>query len=320
MAKRFFASCVTLIAFATAAAPVYGWDNLGHMVVASAAYQRLTPQAKARVDTLLRMNPKLNEWLSWIPTTASKTDKDRMLFMIAATWPDEIKRDPAYTKDGSDDGNRPDGSPDPSANRGYDDLLMHKYWHFIDTPFSRDGTALPPIPTPNAQERIALFRGVLNSNAPDLLKSYDLTWLLHIVGDVHQPLHCATRVSSAEPGGDSGGNKVKLCSGCPLELHGFWDDLPGTAATVQAAIGPAIKAAKKLPAADPILAAKSDEKDWIAESFQAAQDTVYQPPVMDGDGPFTLTSAYKKAAQALARRRIALAGARLANLLNSELK
>jgi hypothetical protein len=320
MTKRSLASCVTLIAFATAAAPVYGWDNVGHMVVASAAYQQLTPQTKARVDTLLRMNPKLNEWLSWIPTNASKTVKGRMLFMIAATWPDQIKSDPSYTKDGSDDGNRPDGSPDPSANRGYDDLLMHKYWHFIDTPFTRDGTALPPIPTPNAQERIALFRGVLNSNAPDSLKSYDLTWLLHIVGDVHQPLHCATRVSSAEPGGDSGGNRVKLnCSGCPSELHAFWDDLPGTAA-VQAAIAPAIKAAKKLPAADPILAAKSDEKDWIAESFQAAQHTVYQPPVMNGIGPFSLTSVYKNAARALARRRIALAGARLANLLNTELK
>ena len=324
MVKRTFAFLTTLLVVAGAAGaagPVHGWDNFGHMMVAAASYQQLTPHAKARVNTLLRMNPQYHEWRGWVPTTASKADKDMMVFVIAATWPDQIKGDPAYTSDGSENGNRPDGSPDPSANRGYDDMLMHKYWHFVDTPFAQDGTALPPIPTPNVQERIALFRSVLNSTSADPLKSYDLTWLLHLVGDVHQPLHCATRVSSSEPRGDSGGNSVKLnCPGCASKLHAFWDDLPGTGKTVQAVLQPAIKAAKRLPAADPTRAAKSDAKDWVAESFQAAQQTVYRPPVLDGNGPFTLTSAYKRAARKLAQQRVALAGARLANLLNEELK
>jgi len=87
---------------------------------------------------------------------------------------------------------------------------MHKYWHFIDTPFTTDRTALPPIPAPNAQERIALFRTVLASTSADPLKSYDLTWLLHLVRDVHQPLHASTRVGSTDPNGDSGGNLGKL--------------------------------------------------------------------------------------------------------------
>jgi len=200
-------------------------------------------------------------------------------------------------------------------------MLRHKYWHFVDTPFTTDGTALPPIPTPNAPERITLFRAVLNSSAADPLKSYDLVWLLHLVGDVHQPLHCATRVSSAQPGGDSGGNTVKLsCAGCPTELHAFWDNAVGKATTVQGAIKPVIKAAKKLPTADQTLAAKADAQDWVAESFQAAQQAVYQSPVMAGDGPFPLTSAYKSAAAKLAQQRVALAGARLARLLNNELK
>src|SRR5262249_32601997 len=175
-----------------------------------------------------------------------------MLFMIAATWPDEIKSDSAYKDDGSHHGNRPDGSPDPSGNHGYSDKLRHKYWHFVDTPFSSDGTTLPAIPTPNAQERIALFRGVLASNAKDPLKSYDLVWLLHLVGDVHQPLHCATRVSSGGPDGDDGGNAIKLtCPGCPPKLHSFWDDVPGTAKTVKAALNPVIAAAKTVPPPDP---------------------------------------------------------------------
>ena len=192
---------------------------------------------------------------------------------------------------------------------------MHKYWHFIDTPFTVDGTALPAIPTPNAQERIALFRTVLASTSPEELKSYDLTWLLHLVGDIHQPLHATTRVSKINPEGDAGGNLVKLdCAKC--ELHFYWDDLLGTGNDLKTVI----QAARKLPKAKPALAAKSDEKDWIAEGFQQAQQTVYAPPIGPGDGPFTLTSEYKKNAEMLARQRVALAGARLANLLNTELK
>jgi hypothetical protein len=96
--------------------------------------------------------------------------------------------------------------------------------------------------------------------------------------------------------------------------------LLGTGKSARAVIKPAMKAAKKLPVADPGLAAKSNEKDWIAESFQAAQQTVYQPPVAAGDGPFALDSTYKAQAKALASERIALSGARLANLINTELK
>src|SRR5262249_37316351 len=166
----------------TAALPprVYGWDSFGHMVVAYAAYQDLTPETKKRANALVRRNPKYKMWLTWLPAGASKADKDAMLFMIAATWPDQIKSDASYTNDGDHGGNRPEGSPDPGGNHGYGDKLRHKYWHFVDTPFSRDGTALPPVPTPNAGERIALFRTVLTSTAPDPLKSYDLVWLLHL--------------------------------------------------------------------------------------------------------------------------------------------
>jgi len=322
MTKRLCALFVVMLAMVTGVvAPAYGWDSFGHMMVAYVAYQQLTPHAKLRANTLVRMNPKYDEWVAWVPANASAADKDLMVFMIAATWPDEIKGDPSYTSDGSHNGNRPDGSPDPSGNHGYTDKLLHKYWHFVDTPFSKDGTTLPPIPTPNAQERIALFRGVLSSTDPDALKSYDLTWLLHLVGDVHQPLHCATRVSNTASDGDNGGNDVKLsCPGCPLELHAFWDDVAGKANTIQGAIKLAVTAARKLPAADPTLTAKTDEKDWIEESFQAAQQAVYQAPIKAGDGPFTLSRGYKTAAKRLAQKRIALAGARLARMLNNELK
>jgi hypothetical protein len=320
MAKKILLMIATLVLAGGLCTTAYGWNTFGHMAVAYAAYQKLTPQAKTRVNDLLKLNPKYNEWESWVPANTPQADKDMMVFMLAAQWADEIKGDNQYSDDGTNRGNTPDGAPS-SQNTGYTDLLRHKYFHFVDIPFTNDGSALPLIPTPNAQERIALFRGVLASTSDDQLKSYDLTWLLHLVGDVHQPLHCATRVSSTDPGGDNGGNNVKLnCTGCAKNLHAFWDDLLGKRATAQAAIKPAIKAAKKLPAADATLAAKSDEKEWIGESFQAAQQTVYQPPVAAGDGPFVLTGAYKSAAKTLAKQRIALAGARLANLINNELK
>ena len=296
----------------------FGWNEHGHMSVAYVAYRQLTPATRDRVNVLLKLNPKYNDWAATVSQqapNASAGDKDLMIFMIAATWADQIKRDSTYTKDGGQNGNRPEGSPDPGKNTGYDDLLMHKYWHFIDTPFTTDGTALPAIPTPNAQERIALFRTVLGSTSADGLKSYDMTWLLHLVGDVHQPLHASTRVSSTDPEGDAGGNLVKLdCSKC--ELHFFWDDLLGK----QNNLKTVMKAARKLPKAQPALAAKSDEKDWMAESFIAAQQAVYAPPIGAGNGPFTLTTEYKKNAGKLAQLRVALAGARLANLLNTELK
>ena len=297
----------------------FGWNEQGHMSVAYVAYKQLTPATRERVNALLKLNPKYNDWAATVSQqvpNASADDKDLMIFMIASTWADQIKRDSTYTKDGGQNGNRPDGSPDPGKNTGYDDLLMHKYWHFIDTPFTTDGTTLPTIPTPNAQERIALFRGVLASTtATDALKSYDLTWLLHLVGDIHQPLHASTRVSSTDPDGDAGGNLVKLdCAKC--QLHAFWDDLLGK----QNDLKTVTKAARKLPKPNAELAAKSDEKDWIAESFQEAQQTVYSAPIAEGDGPFTLTTQYKKNAGKLAKQRVALAGTRLANLLNTELK
>jgi len=298
--------------------PALAWNDRGHMTVAYIAYKQLTPTTRDRVNALLKLNPKYNDWSAAVDKQAPGAlpdDKNLMIFMIAATWADGIKRDSTHTRDGSQNGNRPDGSPDPGKNTGYDDLLMHKYWHFIDTPFTTQGTALPAIPVPNAQKRIALFRTVLASTSADPLKSYDLTWLLHLVGDVHQPLHASTRVSSTDPNGDSGGNLVKLsCTSC--ELHAFWDHLLGTSNNLKTVV----KAARKLPAAEAALAAKSDEKDWIAESFTESQQTVYAAPIAAGNGPFTLTTMYKKNAGKLAKVRVELAGARLANLLNTELK
>ena len=189
---RFVSGALALILASTSTS--HAWNAQGHMMVAAVAYNNLTQQTKDRVDALLLLNPDRDNWFALIPQGASATKKKKMVFMIAATWADRIKSDPDYHTDGTHNGNRPPNDPSASQNIGYDDLARHKYWHFKDLFFSQDNTPLPTVPTPNAETQIDTFRAVLASNKPDALKSYDLSWFLHLMGDVHQPLHCTARV------------------------------------------------------------------------------------------------------------------------------
>jgi hypothetical protein len=288
------------------------------MAVAAVAYRKLNQTTKNRVQALLLLNPDRGRWLELIPPGTSGENRRTMIFMIAATWPDRIKGDPDYHTDGTHGGNRPPIDETADNNIGYDDLARHKYWHFVDMPFSNDGTTLIPAPTSNAQARIEAFRAVLASNSPDALKSYDLSWLLHLVGDVHQPLHCVARFTQAQPQGDDGGNGVELI-GTPSNLHSFWDGILGGGADT--APGPALTLALGLPAAPSAASADLNVQHWIDSGVSDAKAVVYKnPPIGPGIGPFTITASYRSNARTLARKRMALAGARLANILNNELR
>jgi hypothetical protein len=312
--QRFYALlCLSIIPLLPAS--VSAWNANGHMQVAYVAYQLLTPQTRDKANALLAKNPDFANWEAEVPAGTSDADKKLMVFMIAATWADRIKSAAGFHEDNPTDPNKC-GSVS-AQNIGFTDHFRHRCWHFIDVAFAQDGTSpLPATPTPNAQERVDLFRPVLGSNDDDL-KAYDLSWLLHLVGDLHQPLHCTTRVGNTQPDGDAGGNLVKIDLGSSMmKLHAFWDDILGTNTRPKKVI----KAAKKLPAADPTKASDLNVSHWVAEGVQNAKDAVYVSPVGLGAGPFTKTSKYKKDAKALAKKEVALAGARLANLLNAELK
>ena len=305
------------------AGPLAAWDGEGHMAVAWVAYQQLTQASKDRVDVLLRKNPYYNnQWKALLPAGVSAAEKKLLVFMLAATWADAIKGDSTYSDDGPDPGGNVPGGITSTQNIGYSDKLRHRYWHFVDLGFSTDGTAVPATPTPDAETQIAVFREVLSSNQPDTLKSYDLVWLMHLVGDVHQPLHCTTRVEASHPSGDAGGNSVKVCPGTctgvenPGALHAYWDNLLGTLTKPDEVL----PVAQALPAADAVKATDVNGLDWVIESRGLAETAVYVGPVGAGWGPFALTPEYESAAAALARQQIALAGARLAKILNAELK
>lgn len=323
MKRLRFYLCVALLTLLPL--PLMAWGPIGHMTVTYVGYQKLTPAAKARVRDLLKLNPDYEKWEKQIPAGTSAEDHDQFIFMIASTWPDDIKGESQYSDDGSDAGNTP-GGPASSQNTGYSDLLRHKYWHFIDTPFSPDGSALPSVPFPNAQTQIEAFRAVLASSQPDELKSYDLVWLLHLIGDVHQPLHAVTRITPSHPRGDAGGNFVKLSGDAVSNLHSYWDDLPGTDCKfcndkIQC-VNRAVVLGRSLAAPTSKAARNTDTAAWIRESFEFARTVVYRDPIRVGDQPFTIVpgSDYEQRASRLARQRVALAGARLAQVLNVELR
>jgi hypothetical protein len=151
-------------------------------------------------------------------------------------------------------------------------------------------------------------------------------WLLHLVGDIHQPLHATTRATQAEPKGDAGGNNVKLLGDAAGNLHSYWDDLPGSdcnfcsnkirCADRAAVFGKQVKA----PATK--AAHNTSTANWVQESVLDARTHVYRSPIGSGDGPYTIVpqAAYEVSSYRLAQKRIALAGARLAEVLNHELK
>ena len=125
-----------------------------------------------------------------------------------------------------------------------------------------------------------------------------------------------TRVSHAHPNGDSGGNDVHISgAGDSKNLHGLWDWILGKG-------GPrdVIAFADNLPEPPAKQAAITDATKWTDEGFKIAKKNVYAAPIKKGDGPFEITDSYKSKAKAIAEQRAELGGARLANVLNNELK
>jgi hypothetical protein len=316
---RRFVSGLLISVLLSITAQARAWDDFGHMEVAAVAYASLQPRTKRVVAALLALNPSYSNWI----VGAAPADVDRVAFMRAATWPDAIKFDPAY--EDSD----PRNVGTALQNIGYADHLRHDYWHYIDQTFTTDGTPATPAVTASALTQIVAFCVALENAtlAPEIL-SYDLVWLLHLVGDLHQPLHCGSRASAQVPRGDRGGNAVQIrgntppsiCEdprycpyGPPTNLHAFVDTIAGSAYGV----APVLAAARRLPKASAKDAAVLDPRRWIEEGLALAKSHIYVAPVEAGTGPFLVDARYQAAILELGRARIALAGARLAKLLNT---
>ena len=167
---------------------------------------------------------------------------------------------------------------------------------------------------------------------------------MHLVGDIHQPLHCTAVYSERFPDGDRGGNLIGVRSGGrKVNLHAYWDDLLGTdpdawddspehqakAYRQVKELAEALRDPKYGRDNLPELAANRTFPAWARESFELARDVAYGKlgdelvPVVNGvvpDAAKDVGAEYDKAAREVARRRVALAGHRLADRLKGLLR
>ncbi|MCL9685562.1 S1/P1 nuclease [Legionella maioricensis] len=187
--------------------------------------------------------------------------------------------------------------------------------HYIDLPFSRDQTKLPPIQDVNALWGIKQAISVLSSQKASLAdKGLSLRILTHLVGDIHQPLHTATKISKRLPKGDLGGNLYQLGKN-PIgkNLHQYWDNgagiLIGQSKKFQVR-NKASQLEKKWPCKQ--ANAKKQPRQWINESHKLALAQVYT--VSSHRVP---SKKYQLNAQNITQKQILFAGCRLAGLLNS---
>ena len=291
------------------------WDE-GHMQIAYLAYKRLAPAAKDRADALLKLNPDYPNWVAGAPAGMEKL----YAFVHAATWADDIKTRADYYDD-----QKSDSTATQNVPYGH---LKHAYWHFKDVRFSPDGTQYPKPDPVDAATQLKVMIAALpsSSNASDELRSYDLTWTIHLVGDLHQPLHAADRYTAQIAGtdGDVGGNLelVTPATGETLPLHFYWDRMFGGYSSVFGAMTDADdkNSGLKNVTPDEEKALNLDPEQWAQESFELAKQNAYAPPITTDKTPVQLTREYETNARNVARSQAALAAARLGNLLNQVLR
>ena len=302
--------------FVSGATPASAWWDEGHMQIAYVAYKRLDPAVRDRADQLLRLNKDYPRWTASAPDEATARV---YAFIHAAKWADDIKTKAyGYTRDSPT-------SPTAGQNIGYADTNQHAYWHFKDIVFSPDGTALPAVDPVDAVTHVRLMIAALPaaSGVSDDVRSYDLVWLLHLVGDLHQPLHAVARATHDIPDGDRGGNSEMVipATGETLPLHAYWDRIFGGYSSPYGAVFDADEKgglASIVP--DGQAALVSDPQLWAEESFALAKRFAYAAPVSLGKEAVQLSREYETNARSVARSQAALAAARLANLLNAALR
>jgi len=182
-----------------------------------------------------------------------------------------------------------------------------QHWHWLNVPrpatsVGRDAAAGENVV--GAIERYSVILG--DSSASRRERSEALKYLVHYVGDVHQPLH----VSYAD---DAGGNRVAVeFFGDETDLHSVWDtgilrrhndDRAEFAGELLQSITPERLA---------VLRVERDPVAWANESLALTRQIYADLPGYRG----RLLTRYQKAHVAIVERRLVAAGVRLAALLN----
>jgi hypothetical protein len=311
------------------------WNSAGHMIIALVAYDEMSDAAKTKAIELLRAHPRFDAHFERLmPREVSRgndAEKAQWFFAHAGTWPDLVR------------------SPSSTVDRQDVSRFSRPYWHYINQPiFLNDaerhelesGLRLyvnrqpPQDPDESSMNVIQAVKNssriVGDANAPTENRSVHLCWLIHLVGDSHQPLHSAALYTANRfPGGDHGGNYLEIEH--DWKLHAFWDDQVCSEEpyeTIRSLAADVRKNVKK-SAAGRKAAASIDIENWIDESHQFAKRYAYSEEVLkkvadrEGHthlGPLDLSPEYKANAESLSERRATEAAYRLAKLLEQLLK
>lgn len=284
-----------LLALALAASDAMAWGDEGHEIVAQIASHRLTPAARQKVYAMLAADAD--------PLTAHD-------LLSEATWADRFR----------------DSDRSGSQVR----FLATRQWHFTDIEVAApdiDAACFghPMIPTGEAAsigfaadcsvDKIDEFAAELaNPATAPAERLIALKFLLHLVGDIHQPLHSSDQM-------DAGGN-AKLVSAAGLgsgKLHGFWDtQFVGLLGTDPVAVGDALDA--KITPSQASMWSQGTASDWALEAFGEAKATAYgKLPKPGPSGSYALGKGYVSAAKRVVASQLSRAGARLATILNRAL-
>jgi len=290
----------------------WAWNATGHRIASAIAYDLLTEKARQGVDALLAAHPEYAAWSRDAP--ADPRHRARAVFLAASIWPDEIRSDTRFYDD-----TRPNVQPTPLL-AGFPSMERHVNWHYIDVPISVDGAPSQPPKSPNALSELRrILKEIKNQRAP--VQIHELPWLIHLEEDVHQPLHCVSRFLNAQPQGDAGGNGVYVTPG--RNLHALWDGAAGTDSSdsyVNRAAAAISADFLERNGRHPRVSKNPGE--WVNEGVELAIHEVYAfgPDAGERDRPIALTEQYQSNVRLLARTRLALAGLRLAAVLNDQIQ
>ena len=318
------------LALLFAAPGAFAWNDTGHLISALIAYDALPETTRAWAVDLLRAHPRFREdFETRLPARladAGAAERGRWYFARAAVWPDYARR--------FDDESEP-------ARGALIARFGHATWHYVNLPLylsaadARRDTQSPPSLAwrPGLEPSrldIVQAMSMLTATwceAPVADRALALSWLLHLMADLHQPLHTTAMFGApAFLRGDRGGNDVALDGGG--NLHALWDGALGAErrfSYLETAARASARATTTHASDVAIVDPPRDFAVWAADGRDLAARDVYTAAVRaamaaaapNAMTPLALGSEYKRTMRADAQRLIVLAGRRTAALLES---
>lgn len=277
----------------------FAWSRTGHMMIAAMAYRDLPVDLQQKYTLLLKSHPEYEAWQSAYGELSVDIALGEFLFMEASIWPDQIRR----------------------SGNGFD----HPTWHYTNFPLIPDDFPLKETLTPenDVLYGIAHSRSILADEAvANGVRAAHLSWILHLVGDMHQPLHTVAWVNSTYPEGDRGGNDIFVRAATDrkaINLHAFWDGLLGTSHDVRRARNEATRLRQTIEG--PQIERNAKVRDWALEVRSLAVQAVYLNGALTGatmeeaDLAPVLPPGYTENAKAIAEQQAVTAAKRMAFVL-----